>query len=360
MHGTLPAVLLLLAATAAAQTKFSLPGGLEASPGATQQVVGWNGPERIQSIYSPAVLPAGPNVITHVRLRSPAVYTAPAMVVNVTLTLASTGVPLPEHASESSFAANRGSASQATVLTGVTLPAVTPTTPTFVDLPLAAPFLRPAGQPLLVELDVTVVSFGGFSPKWATQVHEFPSQFWDPTEQVLGNGCVAGDMATKVAASFPPREEAVWKFFGSQPAGTPAVLLLGLSDQHYGVLPLPIDLAYLGAPGCSLYVSVDAVQLTFGITTAWTPHPTMFGGKVLLPRHPSFAGTRISGQFAILDPGHNAAGFAMTPYARFDLVTPPTPERMRYSHSFLAPGWPQDAIQTWLPDRALVFDVVAN
>ena len=40
--------------------------------------------------------------------------------------------------------------------------------------------------------------------------------------------------------------------------------------------------------------------------------------------------------------------------------TPPTPERMRYSHSYLAPTVPHDAIQTWLPDRAFVFEAVVN
>ena len=361
MHANLPAVSLLFAVSAAAQTSISLPAGLPLTGPGSPQVIGWNGPERIQSIYAPAVLPAAGTTITMLRLHPPTGYTYPGMVVDVTLRLASTGVPLPGAASESSFAANRGSAPQTTVLTGISLPALTPSTVAAIDLPLAAPFVRPAGLPLLVEMDVSVVSYSGVFPGWPARTHEYPTEFWDPTRHVLGGGCVAGDMVAQVATAFPPRESAVWTFFGSQPPGTPAVLLLGLSDQVYGVLPLPIDLSYLGAPGCALQVAVHDTHLVFGSTTGYSPQfPTAFQSDVALPRDPRFAGTHVSGQFAILDAAHNAAGVAMTPHARFELTNAPVPERMRYSHSFLAPGSPQDSIQSWLPDRAFVFEAVTN
>jgi hypothetical protein len=278
--------------------------------------------------------------------------------VNITLTVASAGVPLPEDASKSSFAQNRGSASQTMVFPGVVFPAVSLGVPAVVSLPLSSPFVRHAGQPLLVEMDYEVVSVaGGGFPQWAVETHVYPPTFWLPTEQVLGTSCANGVMMAHVKRLWPPEERAEWRFFSDRPTGTPSVLLLGLSDQHYGVLPLPIPLDYLGAPGCSLQVSVDDAHLVLGTLTGFSP-PTMFFAATVLPRDPVFAGTRISGQFAILAPGLNPAGLVMTPHARYDMLTPPTPERMRWSYARLDPSVPPDQIQSWIPDQANVFNAV--
>lgn len=355
MQGS-PAVLLLFAAAAGAQQTISLPSGLVGTGTASQQVLGGLGDERIQSIFAPAVLPPGDTVITVLQLRGR--QPAPSQSVTITLTVASAGVPLPEHASMSSFAANRGSTPQTMVFPGVVFPAVSLGVPAVVSLPLTVPFLRQAGQPLLVEMDYDVVSVtGGGPPQWAVESHVYPPTFWGPTEQLLGTGCANGVMMPHVKRRWPPEEWAEWRFFSDQPTNTLSVLLLGLSDQQYGVLPLPIPLDNLGAPGCSLQVSVDYTQLVLGTLTGFSP-PTMFYAHTVLPRDPVFAGTRVSGQFAILTPGLNPAGLVMTPHARYDLLNPPTAERMRYSYARLDPSVPPDVIQAWLPDHAIVFNAV--
>lgn len=352
------AAILLLAASAATQQLPTFPTGMHATPGGTQQVLAW-APERIQTIYHPSVLPSGTWTLSALQLR-PRNPLATAMTAVVTIRVASAGVPLPGAASDTSFAANHGTDLATTTLANVAFPAQPSVLTSPVTLPLAAPFVHTPGAPLLIEIDVTATSAGFVD--WVIDLHAFASEYWSPTEQVLGSGCADGTLLTKVATSFPPEEHAVWKFFSPHPAATPAVLLLGLSDQVFaGSLPLPVDLGYLGAPGCQLQVSIDTTRLVLGTTTGFSPqYPTMFSSSVFLPRDPVFAGTQLSGQFAILDPGHNAAGFVTTPHARFDLMTPPAHERMRYSQSYLVPSVSADVIQNWIPDQGVVFNAVVN
>lgn len=72
-----------------------------------------------------------------------------------------------------------------------------------------------------------------------------------------------------------------------------ALLLLGFSDTTGPLGPLPTDLGLLGAPGCNLYTSSDAVL----------PHPvtTSTASQLFtLPTIPSLAGLQLHAQWLIL------------------------------------------------------------
>ncbi|MBK8978991.1 MAG: hypothetical protein IPM29_24105 [Planctomycetes bacterium] len=73
---------------------------------------------------------------------------------------------------------------------------------------------------------------------------------------------------------------------------------------NFGVrIPTPISLAPLGAPGCSIYASLDAsVGFPVSGATATIAIP--------LPNTPAFAGIVLSHQAAVLNLGYNALGVA--------------------------------------------------
>ncbi|MEM7203951.1 MAG: hypothetical protein AAF628_27065 [Planctomycetota bacterium] len=75
----------------------------------------------------------------------------------------------------------------------------------------------------------------------------------------------------------------------------PAVLWLGASDATWGVLPLPVPLSLLGAPGCAIHSSID-FTLAAGLVA---------GGQVTtplpIPDAPALSGGEFYAQYALLD-----------------------------------------------------------
>jgi PKD repeat protein len=84
-----------------------------------------------------------------------------------------------------------------------------------------------------------------------------------------------------------------------------AIMVIGLSNTlSGGVLPLPLDLGVLGAPGCNLRVSLDVTEAVIGVgTTAnW---------NFAIPNLPTLIGFQIFNQAASLDVV-NPFGFVMS------------------------------------------------
>jgi hypothetical protein len=79
--------------------------------------------------------------------------------------------------------------------------------------------------------------------------------------------------------------------------GTPTLRIVGVSDQSWLGAPLPLNLAPIGLPGCSLLVSVDVVF----------PATTTAGGAALIalpiPLDPFLAATFVYFQWYVVDPG---------------------------------------------------------
>jgi hypothetical protein len=107
------------------------------------------------------------------------------------------------------------------------------------------------------------VLFGGYSPVMQTTWSYEPGAIasW------LGGGVgCTGSSGTPALAAAPgslPIAGATFTLRVSCGAmNAPAVLALGVSDQQWGGLPLPFDLAAIGMPGCTLRTSVDAIVAT--------------------------------------------------------------------------------------------------
>jgi|GEM_PF-4203105 len=83
------------------------------------------------------------------------------------------------------------------------------------------------------------------------------------------------------------------------------VLVIGLSKDLFNGLPLPLDLAILGAPGCNLATSADLTQVA---PTAGAPAMV----SIPIPSNPTLQCFQLYQQAAVLDPTANAFGFVLS------------------------------------------------
>ena len=81
----------------------------------------------------------------------------------------------------------------------------------------------------------------------------------------------------------------------AEPTAIVSLLIFGSSWQFFNGVPLPLDLAAVGAPGCNLYASPDVVNTIFLVNGAgsltWN-----------IPNLPSAAGATFATQGVVLDP----------------------------------------------------------
>jgi len=137
------------------------------------------------------------------------------------------------------------------------------------------------------------------------------------TAQVVGSGC------GRFASPFPETASAWGNLLriGStlrlttmgQP-GTPAILLLGATRRQ-----LPAPLAFLGAPGCGLYIDAPAITLTTTLNTPAQPGRPGFGNlRLQLPVDGALQGASLYAQWADIEIAlpaaqwSNAAGITTT------------------------------------------------
>ncbi len=149
------------------------------------------------------------------------------------------------------------------------------------------------------------VLFGGSNNNWPFgDTWEFnlgPLASFTP----FGTGCVGSRGIPTLAAqagSVPRIGTTFTANIGNLPWTGPAAMLLGLSNTSYGSSPLPLDLTFLGAPTCSLYTSIDAVENLTNVLGAaawsWTVPPV--------------PGASFYAQVVPLDPGVNALGATLS------------------------------------------------
>jgi hypothetical protein len=122
----------------------------------------------------------------------------------------------------------------------------------------------------------------------------------------FGSGCPGSGgfvPIVQTAGGFPSSGgNAGFGFFLSRSlGGTTAVLIVGTSFQSWLGTPLPLDLAFLGMPGCSLRVSADLLIPTVtagagsGAGKAFVP--------LAVPADPSLVATFVFFQWIVADPG---------------------------------------------------------
>ncbi|MEC7726374.1 MAG: hypothetical protein VYD05_12720, partial [Planctomycetota bacterium] len=80
-------------------------------------------------------------------------------------------------------------------------------------------------------------------------------------------------------------------------AGTPAILISGLSDQVWQGSTLPLSLP--GAPGCALLAAADVTAVTI------TDAAGAASRSVAVPNAQSLVGLQVFHQWAIWDPAAN-------------------------------------------------------
>jgi hypothetical protein len=124
------------------------------------------------------------------------------------------------------------------------------------------------------------------------------------TVAIFGSGCSGSAGVPALApraGSRPWLGDTLHLVCTGLPASGAAAALLGLSNRSWSGVPLPLDLAPLGMPGCSLLVSADVFLLLAnagGIAALDMP----------VPNSPPLVGTAIYVQALSFDPTANAFG----------------------------------------------------
>ena len=229
--------------------------------------------------------------------------------------------PQSASAPADTFAANRGPDHRRVFSGVVTLPAVgaAPTTPApwsapwAVTLPFATPFTYTGGTLCLETITVP-------APPTQDPPEELP---WWPVDaqvqavggqvQTRGQSCIPGMLGQPAAADAagvtPGGTVSVW--LRGQRRGFGALCMVGLDDQRFGSLPLPFDLAPIGAPGCTLWNDWVFVLPT---TVGALPQATFGFGSVSLraPLDPGLLGQALFAQWVVPDPGRTPLGVSFS------------------------------------------------
>ncbi len=89
-------------------------------------------------------------------------------------------------------------------------------------------------------------------------------------------------------------------------ASSSALICLGVSDRSFGGAPLPMELGWLGAPGCRLLTSIEDLRAV-AISAAGTG-----SFSYSIPNDIYLLGLRFYNQFLVADPTVNALGFVLS------------------------------------------------
>jgi hypothetical protein len=155
-------------------------------------------------------------------------------------------------------------------------------------------------------------SWGFWGPNSATPGVPFRLFVNAPAVSSLGSGCAGKDSHVPVlgaSTSAATGTNFVLQLHNA-PTGTVALILIGSSSTNWLGLPLPLDLAGVGAPGCFLRTNV--LLLLSAVTTG-----TGSGGgsaitTLAVPQDASLRGAVLYSQELVLDASANAAGLTVT------------------------------------------------
>ncbi|HEB52304.1 MAG TPA: hypothetical protein ENI87_03505 [bacterium] len=154
-------------------------------------------------------------------------------------------------------------------------------------------------------------TFSGFLQTWSYG----PVQ--PATASEFGIGCFVTAGVRTVPKNLPYTSRPFHQeIVDASPAAAIGLMVFGVSDTLWNGVPLPLDLTSIGAPTCSLLVSLDValtVNLTGGAgTLTWN-----------LPNTPSAAGAQFFTQGVVLDPTSPLSfPIDLTPAWRFTIGNP--------------------------------------
>lgn len=132
--------------------------------------------------------------------------------------------------------------------------------------------------------------------------------------QLLGAGCAGpGGLPSHTASGTPESGATVNYSVGNTPPFALAIAAFGFDNNSWNGIPLPLNLAVIGAPGCIL--RINAVVLEAGVTS--------FAGArsqpVSFPYDPALIGAQLYSQYLVSDPAANQFGFTITSAIRTTL-----------------------------------------
>ncbi len=282
----------------------------------------------------------------------------PAFQRNLTLRLSGRGVPSPEQASQSSFAANYGT-DLTTVLDNkpVSFPAHASggsgPAPFLVTIPLEQPFSMLGTAHMLVEIETPAIGGGPSQWLWPLDAEQWLGRPWTVIADPFGSGCGPAQGWSVAYDPVPPTLTTTLRW--TRPIGAPpthpAVAWLGLSNSQWGPLPLPLPLTLLGAPGCALLTEPTLTWL--GQTGGGSGES--FTLRLPVPRNYGLFGRSVYSQTMVFDQqAGNPAGVRLSPGARFFFSSPPDPY---HAITLTRRGSPGDQPSFVEPDRAPVLGV---
>ncbi len=353
----LPAVA-LLATGLTAQTIPTVPVQNVSQEGfSTSFIVARPGYQLTQTIYESRLVYHSVQRYSTVLLRPDGgapVLPVPAMSRHLTLRMSTDGVPSPELASRTSFAANRGR-DYTTVLNDrlVSFPAEAnrpQPAPYDVTIPLDQSFPLTTYGHLLVEAETRAEA--STPTQWFPDAEFYPAADWTIFTTIHGSGCPAGTVGFGGSYLSPLDEIQTVMSMARSPNGPPthpAVAIVGTSLSNAGPIPLPAALDALGAPGCSLYT--NPLQTFVGMTGGASAERFYFSHPV--PRNFGLLGLQLHSQSFVFDASANALGLRASPVATFYFSSPPDPYRSLTLSSTRAGDQPM-SVQ---PNIALVFGV---
>ncbi|MFO1053347.1 MAG: hypothetical protein U1F36_14130 [Planctomycetota bacterium] len=264
-------------------------------------------PSRAQTTWDSTAIAFPTGTISRLYLRPDAAQTTQAMVAHslpLTIHMSSVGVPPPGHVIPESYSANRGS-DRVQVLgqTNLNFPAFTPSTTSpanwTVSIPIT-PFAWQSGRNLQIEWDVGTPTAGPASWTWFCDAQRFdpPASYGFFVRNNDRDACPSTGTTYAGDVGGPGELMSIW-FNSLSGPNLPAVMFLGTSNQTWGGLTLPIDMAPIGFPGCKVWT-----DLTAGIATTTDPSGVLGRVAVTLPipYNNNLAGLRIYSQDFVLDP----------------------------------------------------------
>ncbi|HEX6813509.1 MAG TPA: kelch repeat-containing protein [Planctomycetota bacterium] len=171
-------------------------------------------------------------------------------------------------------------------------------------LPLAAPYPTVWNAVLKAEFSVgRLFMFGGSdgtaTNKLFTLDSTAPGSF-----TATGFGC-AGPSGTPALTGLGFPWIGTTVSLSAAPIPILGVFVLGMSNTISGGVPLPLPLAFLGMPGCSLQVSLDTLVTS-------SPGGGAAQVAVQIPLLPSLVGTTFHVQAGSFDPGANPFGLTIS------------------------------------------------
>lgn len=164
--------------------------------------------------------------------------------------------------------------------------------PNRIDVPLSAPWAYP-GAGIAVDIDGLPIGGGVF---WPIDAAGDPAR---GTVASLGGACgplvqLLGETAWASAGDLVPGRTA--RFLHRSVDGAVATLLVGLQP-----LPVPIDLGFLGAVGCTLQVDAFAAVAAPPGVADWSAGTGVLAGVTFgIPARSELAGARLAVQWAAL------------------------------------------------------------